>query len=90
MSLSTAICKITWGKGILKIINLRHVTNVYQHKNRVTITYNTPSSEGLLIFGSGFINQEPHKESIIFDNENDAAIHMNELYDKLKSLDSKV
>lgn len=90
MSLSTSICKITWGKGILKIINLRHVTSVYQHKNRLTITYNIPSSDGLLIFGSGFINQEPHKESIIFDNENDATIQMNELYNNLNSLESKV
>jgi hypothetical protein len=87
--MSNAICKITWGKGILKIINLRHVTSVYQHKNRLTITYNTTSSDGLLIFGSGFVNQEPHKESIIFDNENDATVQMNEFYNNLKSLDLK-
>lgn len=65
----SSIYKLTWSKGISKLINLRTVSSVYQYKNRLTITYNFTSSDGLLIFGSGFLNNEPHKEVLTFNDE---------------------
>lgn len=68
--------RFSFGKHFSKLINLKNVSSVYQHTNKITITYNCNSSDGLLIFGSGFINQQPHSEIIHFENEQDASKHM--------------
>ena len=69
--------KFSFGKHFSKLINLKKVSSIHQHGNKITITYNFNSSNGLLIFGSGFIDQEPHKEVIDCENEQDAANHIN-------------
>jgi len=83
---SKTICKISWECGITKLINLQTVSNVYQNKNCVTITYNYTSSNGLLIFGSGYINQEPHTETIIFKNTEDATNKIDEIHKSMENL----
>lgn len=64
--------KLRLGSNISKLINLNTVSNVSRYKKQLTITYNFNSTNGFLIFGSGMIDQEPHKEIITFDNEKDA------------------
>jgi hypothetical protein len=67
---------LNFGKGISRIINLRTVSSVYQYKNRITVTYNYPNSNGLLIFGSGFYEQTPHKDELNCENEEEAIQHI--------------
>ncbi len=72
-----SIYRFSFGAHLSKLINLKNVSSIQQHKNKLTITYNFNSSEGLLLFGSGFINQEPHKEVIHCENEQEASNHIN-------------
>ena len=68
--------RFSFGKHFSKLINLKNVSSIHQHSNKLTITYNFNSSDGLLIFGSGFINQQPHTETIHFESEQDASKHL--------------
>lgn len=67
-------------------VKVRTVSSVYQHKNHITITYNFTSSDGLLIFGSGFFNNEPHKEVITFSNEEHATEEIKGIEFSMKQL----
>lgn len=75
----STLYKLTFGKGMTKLINLKTVSSLYQYKNRITVTYNYNASNGLLIFGSGYIHQEPHTEVIHFENEDFATQSINHL-----------
>lgn len=77
--------KLSWGKHINKLINLNTVSSFYQHKNLITITYNQNASEGVIFFGSGFINQGPHKEIITYDSEDDATNEMQRIEIKVNN-----
>lgn len=75
----SALYRLNFGKGISRIINLRTVSSVYQHKNRITINYNYPTSNGFLIFGSGFYEQVPHKEELNFEKEEEATKYLKDM-----------
>lgn len=81
-----SIYKLTFGKNISKIINLKTVSSVYQCKNRLTITYNYTKSEGLLILGSGYINTEPYTEVIHCENDDIASQQINDIEGLLKKI----
>ena len=68
--------RFSFGKHFSKLINLKNVSSIHQHTNKITITYNFNSSDGLLIFGSGFINQQPHTEIIHCESEQVAINHL--------------
>ena len=72
MVLSNSFYKLNFGSNMSRLINLNTVSNIFRYKNQLTITYNFNSSNGFLIFGSGIIEQEPHKEIVTFENEKDA------------------
>jgi len=63
----------------LRLINLKNVSSIQQYKNKITITYNFNTSEGLLILGSGFIDKLPHTETLTCDNENIASKHIDSM-----------
>jgi len=82
----SVVYRLNFGKGISKLINLRDVSSVYQYNNRITVNYNYTTSNGLLIFGSGFIEQEHHKEIITFNTEEDASHHIKNIEHAMANL----
>lgn len=86
MKKMSSIYKLTWGKGFSKLINLRTVSSVYQYKNNITIKYNFTSGNGLIVFGSGFLEKEPHKEVITFENEECTTEQFNHIENLMKKL----
>lgn len=73
------ICRLNWGQGLSKLINTKTISTVYQDNKKLTITYNYNTSNGLIIFGSGFINQEPHSETLHFENSQEASIFLDKI-----------
>ena len=71
--------RLSWSKNINKLINVNTVSSFYQHKNRLTITYNYSLSNAFLIFGTGVIEQTPHQETFDFDNEQTLTNEMEKL-----------
>jgi hypothetical protein len=69
----------------LRLINLKNVSSIQQSKNKLTITYNFNTSEGLLILGSGFIDKLPHTETLTCENELDACKHIDSMHNQLNS-----
>jgi len=69
----------------LRLINLKNVSSIQQFKNKITITYNFHTSEGLLILGSGFIDKLPHTETLTCENEIIACKHIDSMYNQLNS-----
>jgi hypothetical protein len=62
-----------------RLINLNTVSSIVRYKNKITVTYNFNASNngGVLLLGSGVIEQQPHTEDIIFENEKDAEDQIN-------------
>ena len=69
----------------LRLINLKNVSSIQQSKNKLTITYNFNTSEGLLILGSGFIDKLPHTETLTCENERDACKHIDSMHNQINS-----
>jgi hypothetical protein len=66
------ILRLSFGKNCARLINLKNISSVYHYDNKITMTYNYNTSDGLLIFGCGFFDNNPHSEIIHFDNEKEA------------------
>jgi hypothetical protein len=63
------VLRLSFGKNCARLINLKNISSVYHYDNKISLTYNYCTSDGLLILGSGFFNKNPHSEIIHFDNE---------------------
>jgi hypothetical protein len=82
----SAIYRLNFGKGISRLINLRTVSSVHQYKNRITVTYNYPTSNGFLIMGCGFHEQVPNKDELNCENEEEATQYVNDIELIMKKL----
>lgn len=71
-----SIYRFSFGKNFSKLINLKNVSSIQQHENKLTIKYNFNSKDSFLVFGSGVITEEPHTEVIHCDNEQEASNHI--------------
>ena len=80
--------RLNFNSNMSRLINLNTVSSIVRYKNKVTVTYNfnTSTNGCLLLFGSGVIEQHPHTEDIIFENEKDAEDQINsfELFTTIK------
>jgi len=82
----SAVYRLNIGKGISKLINLRTISSMYQYKNRITVNYNYTTSNGLLIFGYGYIKQQPHTEVFTCNNEEEASQYIKDMEYNMKNL----
>jgi hypothetical protein len=73
------VLRLSFGKNCSRLINLKNISSVYHYDNKISLTYNYCTSDGLLILGSGFFNKNPHSEIIHFDNNEDACKTFNEI-----------
>lgn len=74
--------RLNFQNGISKILNLNHVSSIVLNKNIVQIKYNSYNMKGLIIFGSGLIENEQHIEEIKCLDEKEASKHFEEIYKK--------
>ncbi len=77
--------RMIFSNNFTRLINLKNVSSIQQCKNKITITYNFNTSEGLLILGTGFIDKLPHTETLTCENEIDASKHIDSIYKQFNS-----
>jgi len=81
-----AFYKLILDTNIIKLINLRTVSQIQQNFNKITFTYNHNKVDGFIFLGSGSITQEPNIETIKFETHYDATKVMQDIEKAMEKL----
>ena len=71
------------------IINMNHVSQVIQSKNKIVFQYAiSPAHQGTMFLGSGWFGSQSNETTVTYNNEEEARAEFEGIYQSLKEKNS--